>query len=120
MDLPDKNYNNLKERIVTFLYNKKNLINNSIMDNNGISVDLGRLDFSRDKIGQNQGEDFHVIKVLDIRKNEYFGDVHMFLEKPIPFTIKAKSRIAELFLLHKSDAMNLSQNFSHILEKNTK
>ena len=114
VDLPDKNYNNLKERIDTFLYNKKNLINNSIMDNNGISVDLGRLDFSRDKIGQNQGEDFHVIKVLDIRKNEYFADVHMFLEKPIPFTIKAKSRIAELFLLRKSDAMNLSQNFSHI------
>ena len=90
------------------------MINNSIIDNNGISVDLGRLDFSRNENERKQGENLHIIKVIDIRKNEHFGDVHMFLEKPSPFTIKTKSRIVELFLLRKPDAINISKNFSNI------
>ena len=116
MNMSEKNYDDLKSKIDNILLDnqKISLINNSRIDNNGISVDLGRIDFSRNEIEQNQNEDLHIIKILDIWKNEHFGDVHMFLEKPSPFTIKVKSRIAELLLLRKNDAIIMSKNFPNI------
>ena len=84
-----------------------------MIDNNGISVDLGRLDFSRNDNEQTL-ENFQPIKILDIRKNEHFGAIHIFSEKPSPFTIKPKSRIAELLLLRKQNAIILSKNFPNI------
>ena len=92
---------------------KKTLVNNSIIDNNGISVDLGRLDFSRNEKEKYNNETFQIIKIIDLRKNEHFGDVHIISEKPAPFTLKAKSRIAEL-LLRKHDAIIISKNFPNI------
>ena len=118
MNAKENNYNDLKEKIDNLLSsNKKKLVDNSMIDNNGISVDLGRLDFSRNDIEHEQGDILHIIKVIDIRKNEHFGDVNMFLEKPSPFTIKAKSRIAELLLLRKYDAMIISKTFPNIWRK---
>ena len=118
INIPKNNYNDLKEKIDNILSdNNKKLVNNSIMDNNGISVDLGRLDFSRNEIDLDQGELLHIIKIIDIRKNEHFGDVHMFLEKPSPFTIKAKSRVAELLLLRRHDALIISKTFPNIWRK---
>ena len=110
----ETNYNELKTRIDMLLSdNKKTLIDNSMIDNNGISVDLGRLDFSRNENEQTL-ENFQPIKILDIRKNEHFGAIHIFSEKPSPFTIKPKSRIAELLLLRKQNAIILSKNFPNI------
>ena len=97
------------------LFDNKNtsFINNSI-NNNGISVDLGRMDFSRNDIEYNEKENYQIIKVLDIRKNEHYGDIHIFIEKPSPFTLKTKSRIGELLLLRKYDAIVISKNFPNI------
>ena len=81
---------------------------------NGISVDLGRLDFSRNEINQNIQENFQIIKIIDVRKNEHYGDVNMFLGQPSPFTLKSKTRIAELFLLRKHDMLIMSKNFPNI------
>ena len=118
LNLQEQNYNDLKTRIDKILSdNKKTLINNSIINDNGISVDLGRLDFSRNDKDLNEGNDFQIIKIIDIRKNEHFGDVHMFLENPAPFTIKSKSRIAELFLLRRYDVQKISRNFPNIWKR---
>ena len=112
-NMPEQNYNDLKEKIDNILLdNKKTLINNSIIDNNGISLDLGRLDFSGND--KEEDSDIQFIKIIDIRKNEHFGDIHLFLEKPCPFTIKVSSRISDLFLLRKYSAMNISSNFPNI------
>ena len=113
-----KNYNDLKREIDNFIDNKKTSnIYSSQLSNNRISVDLGRLDFSRNQIGDDNKDNFQIIKILDIRKNEYFGDIHLLTEKPSPFTIRTKSRIAELFLLRKRDAISLSKNFSNICKR---
>ena len=110
----EKSFNNLKKEIDNFLIeNKKSIVDNSIIDGNGISVDLGRLDFSRNEI-QNIQENFQIIKIIDVRKNEQYGDVHMSLEQPSPFTLKSKTRIAELFLLRKHDMLIMSKNFPNI------
>ena len=110
-----KDYNDLKNQINNMLLDNKqlSLINNSI-NNNGISVDLGRMDFSRNDIEFNKKENYQIIKVIDIRKNEHYGDIHIFMEKPSPFTLKTKSRIGELLLLRKYDASVISKNFPNI------
>jgi len=110
-----KDFNNLKTEINNFLLDSKklSLINDSI-NNNGISVDLGRMDFSRNDIDFNEKENYQIIKILDIRKNEHYGDIHIFMDKPSPFTLKTTSRIGELLLLRKHDAQIISKNFPNI------
>ena len=118
VNLPEYNYNDLKSRINDILNSEKiTLINNSRLDNNGISIDLGRMDFNQKEAEQSQLQDLQILKIIDIRKNEHFGDIHLFLEKPSPFTLKVKSRIAELLFLRKSSAMFMSKNFQNIWRK---
>ena len=110
-----RNYKDLKAEIDNvLLVRQNNLHNNSSSDAHGISADLGRLDFTRKESDLNRLENYEIIKIFDVRKNEYFGDVHMFLERPSPFTLKAKSRIVEILLLRRYDAMHLSENFPNI------
>ena len=113
-----RNYKDLKAEIDNvLLVRQNNLHNNSSSDAHGISADLGRLDFTRKESDLNRLENYEIIKIFDVRKNEYFGDVHMFLERPSPFTLKAKSRIVEILLLRRYDAMHLSENFPNIWRK---
>ena len=92
-------------------------INNLQIEEQGLSVDLGRLDFTRNDIEENNNINIQNIKIIDLRKNEHYGDVHIFLNQPSPFTVKAKSRKAELFLLRKSDAIRISNNFPNIWKR---
>ena len=115
---PERDYDDLKVEIDNVLqFNQKTLINNSCVNDNGISVDLGRLDFSRNEIENMNYSNAQVIKIIDIRKNEHYGDVHMLMEKPSPFTLKTKSRLAELLLLRKHDVLIISKNFQNIFKR---
>ena len=42
------------------------------------------------------------VKIIEIRKNEHFGDILMFLNKRSPLSMKVKTKYAELFLLNKT------------------
>ena len=117
LTIKSKNFKDLKNEIDNFLLdNQKTVINkNSLIDNNGISMDLGRMNFTENDIEETKIHgDNHLIKIIDIRKNEHFGDVQMLLQKPCPFTIIAKSRIAEILLLRKNDVIILSKAFPNI------
>ena len=54
------------------------------------------------------------IKILDIRKNEHFGDVFMFLNKKSPLYVKVRSKKADLLLLRKLDAISITNKFPDI------
>ena len=54
------------------------------------------------------------VKIIEIRKNEHFGDILMFLNRRSPLSMKLKSKIAELFLLNKTDAVEISMSFPKI------
>ena len=54
------------------------------------------------------------LKVLDLKENEHFGDVFMFLNKKSPFYIRVGSKKADLLFLKKLDALNISYNFPNI------
>ena len=57
------------------------------------------------------------IKIIEIRSNEHFGDILMFLNKRSPLSVKVKSRVAEIFLLRKTDAVEISMSFPRIWRK---
>ena len=57
------------------------------------------------------------IKIIEIRKNEHFGDILMFLNQKSPLSVKVKSKICELFLLKKADAIEISMDFPKIWRK---
>ena len=111
----NKNYNDLKQQIDNFLLDKQKSFNNnnSLLDNN-ISTDIGRLDFTKKESDLKHLENYDNVKIFDVRKNENFGEVHMFLHKPSPFTLKAKSRMAEVLLLRQHEAIIISNNFPNI------
>ena len=117
LGIKPKNFRDLKIEIDNLLLdNQKTVIKgHNLSDNNGISMDLGRLNFS---INKNEETIFHegyqYIKIIDIRKNEHFGDIHIFLQRPSPFTLTVKSRLAEILLLRKQDAIMISESFPNI------
>ena len=47
--------------------------------------------------------DEEYIKLIDIRTNEHYGDIMMFLNERSPLSVKVGSRLVELFLLKKLD-----------------
>ena len=62
-------------------------------------------------------ENIKRMRVLDIRKNEHFGDVFMFLNKKSPLWVRVKSSKADLLLLKKLDAYDISTNYQDIWKK---
>ena len=117
----------LKERINFFLENNNKNINikNStfIIDNKNDSSFQMKLEDKaleqedEESILKSNNKEIQYLKILDIRKNEYFGDVYMFLERPSPLTLKVKSKIAEIFALKKKDAMNIYKTHHNIMKR---
>ena len=65
----------------------------------------------------NDEGNYNYLKIIDIRKNEHFGCVFITLKKPCPLSLQVKSKIAELFLLKKEPAVNLSKSYPNIWRK---
>jgi len=113
----NKNFNDLKAEIDNIILGKRESknFNSSLHHNKEQSLYFGKMDDSNnDSKVNNSNEEYEIMKILDVRKNEHFGEVHMFLQKPSPFTLKTKSRIAELLILRKNDAIIISKNYPNI------
>ena len=59
-------------------------------------------------------KNIHNLKVLDIRKNEHFGETLMFLNERSPLTAKVKSKKAELYFLKKEEVIKIFNSFPNI------
>ena len=66
------------------------------------------------KVEYDTEDNIKKLKVLNIRKNEHFGDVFMFLNKKCPLYVRVKSSKADLLLLKKLDAIDISSNYQDI------
>ena len=96
--------------IRTFLKTKND------MDSSNIEQEIAKLDYDGD------GDDFEIgnhqfLNILDILKNEHFGEVYMFLQKPSPLSLRVKSKYAQLFLLRKHEAMMISKAYPNVWKK---
>ena len=64
-----------------------------------------------------ENDNFSYIKIINLRKNEHFGDVFMFLNNHSPLYARVRTKKAELLLLKKLDAVSISTTYSNIWEK---
>ena len=75
------------------------------------------LDFLKNEPIKNEQGNYKYIKIIDIRKNENFGGVYMFMRRPSPLSLKVKSKFAELYLLPKKDVFSIAKNYNNIWSK---
>ena len=57
------------------------------------------------------------LKIIELRKNEHFGDILMILNEKSPVAVKVKSKKAELFFLQKTEATEISNRYSNIWKR---
>ena len=118
----NNNYiNYLEERLMDV--NKIGKKGNSFFDvtRNSVSFQIG--DESEEEQEQErsdivkEGVNYQHLKILDVRKNEHFGDCLLFLEKNAPLTLKVKSKKAVIFILKKKDALNINNIHHNIMNR---
>ena len=81
--------------------NEQNQYNN-IKSNYKYGTDI----LKREPIENEEGN-YKYIKVLDIRKNEYFGGLYIFLRRPSPLSLKVRSKFAEFLYYQKKMFLQL-------------
>ena len=86
----------------------------SEINESGIGKELGKLDYGGDDFEESN---YQFISIVNIAKNESYGVLFMSLTKPSPLSLRVKSKKAELLLLRKSDAMDISQRYPNIWMK---
>ena len=120
--IENNNYiNYLEEKLMDA--NKIGKKRNSFFDvtRNSVSFQLG--DESEEEQEQErsdiikEGVNYKHLKILDVRKNEHFGDCLLFLEKNAPLTLKVKSKKAIIFILKKKDALNINNIHHNIMDR---
>ena len=57
------------------------------------------------------------INIINLRKNEHYGDILMILNERSPLTVKVKSKKAELFFLQKTEATEISNKYPNIWKR---
>jgi hypothetical protein len=112
--------NNMNQSFV----NKKNLYNlysgNTINDNNHkrIKSIITNSKGENEVLKQtNISNNYIHLRILDIRKNEHFGALLMFLNKRSPLILRVKTKKAELFFLKKIDAIEISTSYPNIWKR---
>ena len=66
---------------------------------------------------KNEKGNYKYIKIIDIRKNENYGGLYIFMRRPSPLSLKVRSKFAELYLLPKKEVFNIAKNYSNIWSK---
>ena len=117
----------LKKRLNSFFENNNKDINdkssmfriNTYKMNESFQIGLNEnfLENEEKSIIEKEETNCQYLKILDIRKNENFGDIYMFLERPSPLTLKVKSKFAEIYLLKKKDAININNIHHNIMNR---
>ena len=87
-----------------FRQNKKNL--NNTFNNYFEKIDNKNEIANKDKKNK--------LKILDIRRNEHFGDVFMFLNKKSPLYVRVASKRVDLLLLKKLDSIDISDRYPDV------
>ena len=87
----------------------------TLMDLSSIQADYNS-EYGK-QIYNNQFSKKKEIKIIDLRKNEHYGDILMILNEKSPLTVKVKSKKAELFFLQKTEATEISNRYSNIWKR---
>ena len=66
---------------------------------------------------ENIYENTEDIKIIEIRRNEHFGDALMFLNERCPLIVKVRTQIADLFILRKMEAIEIYSLYPNIWKR---
>ena len=64
-----------------------------------------------------KNDNFEDIKIIEIRKNEHFGDALMFLNERCPLVAKVRTKTAELLILRKIEAIEIYSIYPNIWKR---
>jgi hypothetical protein len=107
----DSNLDNIKNKLTT---KKKTILEKLTQKMN--KPDKYTLSINEKNNNKFQSQEIQVLKIIQLRKYEHFGDVLMFLNKPSILRIRVKSKIADLLLMKKVDFTNISKDFPEIFK----
>ena len=88
----------------------------SSLNDSGIDQEIGKCDFHTELKDLYKGN-IEYIHILDLLKNEYFGEILMFLNIPNPLSLKVKTKRVELYILRKKDAFNIRKDYQNIWQR---
>ena len=89
------------------------------MHESTIEQEIGQVDFHQEIHDFYKGN-IKYIPILDLLKNEYFGDILMFLNIENPLSLRVKSKRVELYVLRKKDAFTIKKEYPNIWQRLTK
>ena len=112
------NYNTIfkkaKSELNSLINDNNNNENETSINESIIIKEVGKWDYGGEVFEEKNNQ---FINIINISKNESFGEVYMFLCKPSPLSLRVKSKKAELFLLRKYDASDISIRYPNIWAK---
>ena len=103
-----------KNEIDTVINHKSKINIYSSINESKIEKELGKWEFGGEVFEE---INYQFINIINISKNESYGSVYMFLSKPSPLSLRVKSKKAELLLLRKNDASDISKRYPNIWAK---
>ena len=108
----------IKPKNVMKIINKQfeNIQEASYMHESNIEQELGKCDFHVECQDLYKGN-IQYIHILDLLKNEHFGEILMFLNIPNPLSLRVKSKRVELYILRKKDAFNIKKDYQNIWQR---
>ena len=84
---------------------------------NQVKTLINSLEKKKEEEEEKENKNIQIFKILEIRKNEHFGDILMFLNQRSPLNLRVKTKKAELFFLNKTDAIDISTSYPSIWQK---
>ena len=94
----------------------ENIDDMSVSGDSNIDQEIGKCDFNTETQELYKGN-IEYIHILDLLKNEYFGEILMFLNIPNPLSLKVKSKRVDLYILRKKDAFNIRKDYQNIWQR---
>ena len=88
----------------------------SCLNDTDMDQEIGKCDFHSELEDLYKGN-IEYIHILDLLKNEYFGEILMFLNIPNPLSLKVKTKRIELYILRKKDAFNIRKDYQNIWQR---
>ena len=97
-----------------FNQKKQNLTSQSYHESY-IEQEIGKCDLGGDD--EDIETNYKFLRIMEIKKNEYFGLTYMLLNKPSPLYLRVASKKADIFLLRKHDIISISKAYPTIWKK---
>ena len=118
IDRSFKNPKKIKPKHFLEMINKQfeNVEENLNIHESNIEQEIGKCDFHLENQDLYKG-DIQYIHILDLLKNEYYGEVLMFLNIPNPLSLRVKSKRVELYVLRKKDAFLIKKDYQNIWQR---